>query len=241
VPSFERVASFSTVRDPTYGSLTTDSHAFLTHTYPTFPNFLLSQVSSRSYVLLTENRLTRVTNWVPTNSQSGIRINCTENQQIWRNMIKWSPKGNLRELNDPGLDSRRRQDIFLFSETSKPALGLSQLPTEWVPGIFSGSKSVGGWSSPIKFIQCWVKMRAAIPQLPLYACTMWTGTLPLPITFITSVFKMEFEGNHKCIICNTYRQNSMAPPIREIRVHTQVGLTLKMDRMWFGYASVDWI
>jgi hypothetical protein len=86
-------------------------------------------------------------------------------------------------------------------------------------------------------------MRVAIPQLYLYACTMWTGTLPLPlpITFITSVFKTEFEENRKCITRNTYRQNSMELLIREIRVHTQVGLTLKWTAcnldmiVWTGY------
>lgn len=87
-------------------------------------------------------------------------------------------------------------------------------------------------------------MRGAIPQLPLYACTMWTGSLPLPITFITSVFKTEYEGNHKCITCNTYRQNSKEPPIRKIRVHTQVGLTLKWNAcsldmlVWTG---INWL
>jgi hypothetical protein len=114
-------------------------------------------------------------------------------------MITSSPKGNLGELNDPGLDCRKRKDICLFSETSKTALGLIQLPTEWVPGIFLGGKSVGAWSSPIKFIYCRVKMRGAIPQLLLYACMMWTGALPLPITFITFIFKTEYEGNLKCI------------------------------------------
>ena len=34
-------------------------------------------------------------------------------------------------------DSRQRQEIFVFSKTSKPALGPTHLPTQWVPGAIS--------------------------------------------------------------------------------------------------------
>jgi hypothetical protein len=37
----------------------------------------------------------------------------------------------------PGFDSRQGKDIFLFSITSRPALGLTQPPIQWVPGALS--------------------------------------------------------------------------------------------------------
>jgi hypothetical protein len=37
----------------------------------------------------------------------------------------------------PGFDPRQGQRIFLLVSASRPALGLTQLPVQWVPGAFS--------------------------------------------------------------------------------------------------------
>ena len=43
----------------------------------------------------------------------------------------------------PEVESYERQEIFLFSETFRPALGLALLPFKWVPEFFVGVKEAG--------------------------------------------------------------------------------------------------
>jgi hypothetical protein len=43
----------------------------------------------------------------------------------------------------PGFDSWQEQVILLFSTASRPALGPTQPPIQWVPGIFAGGKVAG--------------------------------------------------------------------------------------------------
>jgi hypothetical protein len=40
-------------------------------------------------------------------------------------------------LDDRGSESRQRLGIFLFTTTSRPALGPTQSPIQWVPGVLS--------------------------------------------------------------------------------------------------------
>jgi hypothetical protein len=46
-------------------------------------------------------------------------------------------------LDGPGIESRWGQD---FSQLSKPALGPTQPPIQWVLGLFPQGKAAGVWS-----------------------------------------------------------------------------------------------
>jgi hypothetical protein len=46
-------------------------------------------------------------------------------------------------LDGPGIKYRLGQD---FSQPSRPALRPTQLPVQWVPGLFPEGKAVGAWS-----------------------------------------------------------------------------------------------
>jgi len=49
----------------------------------------------------------------------------------------------LYRLDGPGNESWWGQDL---SHLSRPALGLTQPPIQWVPGLFSGGKAAEAWS-----------------------------------------------------------------------------------------------
>jgi hypothetical protein len=62
----------------------------------------------------------------------------------------------------PGFDSRRGR-IFIFCAVSRPALGLTQSPVQWVPGFFSRNESLHGAQL---YLVPRLRMRGAIR--PLY-------------------------------------------------------------------------
>jgi hypothetical protein len=70
-------------------------------------------------------------------------------------------------LDDRGFESRQGLGIFLFTTASRPALGLTQPPIQWVPGALSlGVKRPGHEADDSFPSSAEVKMRGAIRPLP---------------------------------------------------------------------------
>jgi hypothetical protein len=64
--------------------------------------------------------------------------------------------------------------IFLFTTASRPALGPTQPPIQWVPGALSlGVKRPGREADQSPVSSAEVRMRGAIPPLPEYVLMAW--------------------------------------------------------------------
>jgi hypothetical protein len=71
-----------------------------------------------------------------------------------------------------GFDSRQGEEIFLFSTASRPALGPTQPPIQWVPGGLSvGVKRLGREADHSHPSSAEVKNGGAIP--PLLHVSSW--------------------------------------------------------------------
>jgi hypothetical protein len=66
-----------------------------------------------------------------------------------------------------GFNSQQEQEISLFSIPSRPALGPTQPPTQWIPwGCFSGVKQLGHEADHSPLSSAEVKNGRAMPPLP---------------------------------------------------------------------------
>jgi hypothetical protein len=77
-------------------------------------------------------------------------------------------------LDDRGFESRQGLGIFLFTTASRPALGPTHPPIQWVPGALSlGVKRQGREADHSPPSSAEFKMRGAVRLLPQYAFMAW--------------------------------------------------------------------
>jgi hypothetical protein len=75
---------------------------------------------------------------------------------------------------DPGFESRQGLGIFLFTIASKPALGPTQPPIQWVPGDLSqGVKRLGREADHTSPSIAEVKNAWSYTSTPLYTSMAW--------------------------------------------------------------------
>jgi hypothetical protein len=77
-------------------------------------------------------------------------------------------------LDDRGFESRQGLRIFLLTIASRPALGPTQLPIQWVPGTLPRGQSGRGvmMTTHLHLVQR-SRMRGAIPPLPQNVFIAW--------------------------------------------------------------------
>ena len=69
-------------------------------------------------------------------------------------------------LDDPGIESLWGRD---FPHLSRPALGPTQPPVQWVPGLSRGKERPGRDADPSPLLVPWSRKGRAIALLPLWA------------------------------------------------------------------------
>ena len=110
----------------------------------THNNFLFYDSFSRFWLLVKPKQVTldhRIHKKVVINGYYLPVNSCNEEAVVGRNS---SVGIAIRYVQtSPGIKSRWRRD---FPHPSRPALGPTQPPIQWVPGLFPGSKAAGAWS-----------------------------------------------------------------------------------------------
>jgi len=82
-------------------------------------------------------------------------------------------------LDGPGIESRWGRD---FPHLSRPALGSTQPPVQWVPSLFRGKEQPGRDADPSPFLVPWYGLYGLCrASVPVQGCT-------LPLSYMSSAF-----------------------------------------------------
>jgi hypothetical protein len=115
-----------------------------------------------------------------------------------------------------GFESRQGLGIFLFTTASRPALGPTQPPIQWVPGALSlGVKRPGREADDSTLSSTEVKNAWSIPPFLQYAFTAWcsvkksTGTT---LPFTTCLLQTGRYVRENVTWCHCWRQILICGP-----------------------------
>ena len=102
-------------------------------------------------------------------------------------------------LDGPRIESRWGRD---FPHPSRPALGPTQPPVQWVPGHSPGIKSGRNVTlTPHPLLVSWSRKSRAIPLLPLW--TVW------PLQSLSACTRVHFIFTRRTVLYNIYRENTL--------------------------------
>jgi hypothetical protein len=93
----------------------------------------------------------------------------------------------------PGFESQLGEEVYLLSQTSRPALGPTQPAIYWVLGAPSLGVKRPEREANNFHLAPMLRMSAAIPPLPLYVFVAYTGIILPLLYYILLLFLLLYE------------------------------------------------